>query len=64
MRDIGNDASVSERKSELLKGLEISRINTVGKLRNLVEKMQINGLWLMYKQMERDKKPVNYESQQ
>lgn len=59
MRDVAQDSSTSQRKGELLKGLELSRMNTVTKISNLLQKMQINGLWLMYKQMEKDKKELN-----
>ncbi|CDW80949.1 UNKNOWN [Stylonychia lemnae] len=53
MDDLIGDFSISERKMELQRGLEQSRFNTVVKLVKLISKMQENGLWLMYKQMER-----------
>ena len=52
MSDLVGDISVSETKVQMQKGLELSRSNTIHKLINLIEKMQVNGLWMMYKQME------------
>ena len=60
MKDLVMDLSTSERKNQLSNGLMTSRYNTIVKMINLINKMQENGLWLMYKNMEKkDRKYSN-----
>ena len=56
MGDLVGDMSVSERKMQLQKALEISRYNTISKMIGLIKKMEVNGLWLMYKKLENKEK--------
>ncbi len=56
MGDLVGDMSVSERKMQLQKALEISRFNTISKMIGLIKKMEVNGLWLMYKKLESKEK--------
>eukprot|EP00347_Sterkiella_histriomuscorum_P004582 403359915 len=57
MNDLVGDMSVAQRKIELQRSLEQSRFNAVNKLIGTIEKLQINGLWILYKTLEkRDRK--------
>lgn len=56
MNDLVGEMSISERRIQLQKALEISRYNTVNKMISLITKMEFNGLWLMYKKLEHKEK--------
>jgi hypothetical protein len=49
MKELVGDQTTSEQGRKLREGLEISRYNASVKMIGLIAKMQINGLWLMYK---------------
>lgn len=59
MQDLVGDFSISEKKMQLQRNLEASQFNSISKLINLIEKMQINGLWLMYKQLEKKERKMS-----
>ena len=45
-----NENNLQEiNKEELVKGLTISKYNTIIKMIGLISKMQLNGLWILYK---------------
>lgn len=53
MNELVGDNTTSEQGKQLRQGLEVSRYNTTVKMVGLIAKMQVNGLWLMYKQLEK-----------
>lgn len=52
VKEFERELTKKDLTRSLMVGLQMSRRNTIEKIKNLVQKMQVKGLWLTYRQLE------------